>query len=79
MVCALKLITFVLLLHFVATFPYTNVRDIPEKRNDPEWNSLGWAWGKRNVPSEIPRRFLRTVHAVKKNPEWHDLGWTWGK
>uniref|UniRef100_A0A183FPU4 FAD_binding_7 domain-containing protein n=1 Tax=Heligmosomoides polygyrus TaxID=6339 RepID=A0A183FPU4_HELPZ len=41
----------------------------------PNWEDLGWAWGKRSYP----RRFLRSMQLVKKNPDWHDLGWTWGR
>ncbi|CAD6193407.1 unnamed protein product [Caenorhabditis auriculariae] len=54
--------------------------DINGEGIDTDWNSLGWAWGKRSSPDfQIPMRYLRAVHPVKKNPDWHDLGWTWGR
>uniref|UniRef100_A0A1I7T6A2 Uncharacterized protein n=1 Tax=Caenorhabditis tropicalis TaxID=1561998 RepID=A0A1I7T6A2_9PELO len=48
---------------------------------NPDWNQLGWAWGKRSVGggSEIPRRLVRALHPVKKNPDWNDLGFAWGR
>ncbi|CAL2047571.1 unnamed protein product [Caenorhabditis brenneri] len=51
-----------------------------QPENNPEWNQLGWAWGKRSAPgSEIPRRLVRALHPVKKNPDWNDLGFAWGR
>ncbi|VDM37421.1 unnamed protein product [Toxocara canis] len=46
----------------------------------PQWENLGWTWGKRSIPSleSKAQRALR-VAMIKKNPDWHDLGWTWGK
>ncbi|KHN88633.1 hypothetical protein Tcan_16445 [Toxocara canis] len=42
------------------------VRESEMKRNDPHWDNLGWAWGKRSANGVKP-------------PQWENLGWTWGK
>uniref|UniRef100_A0A8R1DHM2 Uncharacterized protein n=1 Tax=Caenorhabditis japonica TaxID=281687 RepID=A0A8R1DHM2_CAEJA len=49
---------------------------------EPDWNQLGWAWGKRSADNNdeaLPRRLIRALHAVKKNPDWQDLGFAWGR
>ncbi|CAJ0590813.1 unnamed protein product [Cylicocyclus nassatus] len=63
------------------TFSYPRNTDMLPKRDiKPDWEDLGWAWGKRSSPdSTFPRRFLRSMQLVKKTPDWHDLGWTWGR
>ncbi|CAC42383.1 Neuropeptide CCHamide-1 [Caenorhabditis elegans] len=50
-----------------------------QPENNPEWNQLGWAWGKRSAGMEIPHRAARALHPVKKNPDWQDLGFAWGR
>ncbi|WKY11096.1 hypothetical protein Q1695_002997 [Nippostrongylus brasiliensis] len=69
-------------LQLAATFNYNQQGSapfgMPKREMKPDWEDLGWAWGKRSV-AEYPRRFLRSMSMVKKNPDWHDLGWTWGR
>jgi len=36
-----------------------------KKSQNPQWEDLGWAWGKRSDP--------------KAAAQWDDLGWAWGK
>ncbi|EYC03669.1 hypothetical protein Y032_0092g2552 [Ancylostoma ceylanicum] len=56
------------------------IDSMPKREIKPDWEDLGWAWGKRSAPDAMyPRRFLRSMQLVKKNPDWHDLGWTWGR
>ncbi|RCN31141.1 hypothetical protein ANCCAN_14742 [Ancylostoma caninum] len=81
-----SLLVIVLLIAFLqATFTYnlksSNAIDsMPKREIKPDWEDLGWAWGKRSAPDAMyPRRFLRSMQLVKKNPDWHDLGWTWGR
>ncbi|ETN84355.1 hypothetical protein RB195_013760 [Necator americanus] len=68
-----------------ATFTYNlkladALQSMPKREIKPDWEDLGWAWGKRSVPDSVyPQRFLRPMQLVKKTPDWHDLGWTWGR
>ncbi|CAI5452961.1 unnamed protein product [Caenorhabditis angaria] len=69
------------LIQIILAIPYFADK---EKRgvDDADWQSLGWAWGKRSVPMNsyyLPNRQQRSAHPVKKNPEWEDLSWTWGR
>ena len=41
-----------------------------KKSDAPQWEDLGWAWGKK-------RSAPQPVAAVA--PQWDDLGWSWGK
>ncbi|KAK6011131.1 hypothetical protein OSTOST_20213 [Ostertagia ostertagi] len=71
-----------LLLAFMqVTLAYDSLQGLPKRDFKPNWDDLGWAWGKRSAPTDLsyPRRFLRSMQLVKKNPDWHDLGWTWGR
>ncbi|KHJ90618.1 hypothetical protein OESDEN_09533 [Oesophagostomum dentatum] len=78
------LVTVLLFAILEAAFTY-NVKSaeamsLPKREIKPDWEDLGWAWGKRSVSDTLyPRRFLRSMQLVKKNPDWHDLGWTWGR
>ncbi|KIH44102.1 hypothetical protein ANCDUO_25884 [Ancylostoma duodenale] len=81
-----SLLVIVLLIAFLqVTFTYnlkssSAIDSMPKREIKPDWEDLGWAWGKRSAPDAMyPRRFLRSMQLVKKNPDWHDLGWTWGR
>jgi hypothetical protein len=37
-----------------------------KKSDAPQWEDLGWAWGKKRA-------------APAAAPQWDDLGWSWGK
>ncbi|CAI2352702.1 unnamed protein product [Caenorhabditis sp. 36 PRJEB53466] len=67
---------------YFAGFPAESERTMKRSMpTDPDWNQLGWAWGKRSgvALNEIPRRLVRALHPVKKNPDWQDLGFAWGR
>ncbi|CAD5224624.1 unnamed protein product [Bursaphelenchus okinawaensis] len=60
--------------------------NLKKASDNPQWEDLGWAWGKRSVAVELVdpedvmlQRYVRSLKAIKKNPDWHDLGWAWGK
>ncbi|PAV81021.1 hypothetical protein WR25_01909 [Diploscapter pachys] len=59
---------------------FSKEADMEKRDIGPQWNDLGWAWGKRSLPdnnnNQIPRRFLRALHPMKKTPDWGDLEMT---
>ncbi|MFH4984180.1 hypothetical protein AB6A40_010889 [Gnathostoma spinigerum] len=38
----------------------------------PDWDSLGWVWGKRAGPHG-------RLHTARGDPDWEALGWAWGR
>ncbi|CAJ0582345.1 unnamed protein product, partial [Mesorhabditis spiculigera] len=66
------------LLAFALAVPFRGEEGLNKRDVQPEWEDLGWAWGKRSDPN-MRVRMLRSLQPMKKNPEWHDLGWTWGR
>jgi len=52
---------------------YVSIAGAPQrllkKSQNPQWEDLGWAWGKRSDPAA----------AHKTAAQWDDLGWAWGK
>ncbi|KAL3083154.1 hypothetical protein niasHS_010956 [Heterodera schachtii] len=42
-----------------------------KKSESPQWEDLGWAWGKRSLPN--------SEKSAQSSANWDDLGWAWGK
>jgi len=61
-----------------------------KKSEIPQWEELGWAWGKRSAPlpeshsisyrsdGSSGRSNIRSLQS-KEAPDWQDLGWAWGR
>lgn len=43
-----------------------------KKADAPQWEDLGWAWGKRKRSAQSEAPFPASAN-------WDDLGWAWGK
>lgn len=65
-----------------AVYMLFDVNKKSELSTKPQWEDLGWAWGKKRSPAD-----WRAISAAQKaadtaaavGPQWDDLGWSWKK